>query len=123
MPGNDDRLDPLREIFETIFSAVREGTTPEEWAAWLHLPLMHSAAAGNSDLVAKLLAAGASACPPRGEFNNRRTPLHAAAEGGNEQVISLLMAKQGSHRDKDARASDLQGRRTPLQQAIFRGNP
>ncbi|CAM9175516.1 unnamed protein product, partial [Ectocarpus sp. 12 AP-2014] len=32
------------------------------------------------------------------------------------------MAKQGSHSGKDSRASDLQGRRTPLQQAIFRGN-
>ncbi|CAM9175432.1 unnamed protein product, partial [Ectocarpus sp. 12 AP-2014] len=82
MSGNDRRLDPLRETFETIFSAVCHGTTPKEWAAWLRLPLMLAAAAGNSDLVARLLAAGANLCPPRSNSSKERTPLHAAAEGG-----------------------------------------
>ncbi len=73
-----------------IFQLVSKMATPEQWADWLRAPLEHAAAQGNLGLVDKLIGAGANG-KAGWKGCGGRTFLHAAAAGGNEDVLSSLL--------------------------------
>eukprot|EP00752_Nemacystus_decipiens_P004447 g4060.t1 len=78
------------DVLAEIFKLVSYGATPEQWKEWLRVPLEHAAAQGNFRLVQRLLKAGANG--GAGWIGCRgRTLLHAAAVGGNEDVVTALL--------------------------------
>ncbi|KAI9351550.1 ankyrin repeat-containing domain protein [Zopfochytrium polystomum] len=84
-------------------------------------PLLHACMAGKPDIVRVLLARGANA---RAESTGKNgwqkvTPLHGAAEGGNRDVVKLLLAAPGGGVDIDAVTT---APFTPLTLAIQLGN-
>lgn len=81
------------EGFEAeILKVVSYGATPEQWEAWIQVPLEHAAACGNLDLVTKLLEAGGGRSMSGWRGCRGRTALDAAALGGNAKVVSALLA-------------------------------
>ena len=87
-------IDPERLSLEgrvgEIFKLVARGATDEQWAEWLRVPLEHAAADGDAGLFGALIEAGADGSAGwRGCHD--RTLLHAAARGGNAEVISALL--------------------------------
>lgn len=56
---------------EELLAVVRNYATPDEWGAWLRLPLSGAAAEGNVGLVDSLVAAGADAGPGPREVGGR----------------------------------------------------
>ena len=100
-----------------IFNMVCERATPKQWAEWLRVPLEHAAGTANADLVDKLLKAGADGSAGWKGCEGK-TLLHAAAEGGNERVMSTLM-RAGAKNDINTKA--LANGRTPLHVAAQRG--
>eukprot|EP00903_Cladosiphon_okamuranus_P014209 g13201.t1 len=74
---------------EELLTVVRNYATPQEWGAWLRVPLSGAAAEGNVELVDSLVAAGADAGP--GSREDGATLLHAAAEGGNMRVLQIFL--------------------------------
>eukprot|EP00752_Nemacystus_decipiens_P009976 g8897.t1 len=74
---------------EEILTVVRNYATPQEWGAWLRVPLSGAAAEANVGLVDSLVAAGADAGP--GSREDGATLLHAAAEGGNTRVLQIFL--------------------------------
>ena len=80
----------VQELGGEVFKLVSYGATPEQWAEWLRVPLEHAAARGNLGLVNTLLQAGADGSAGwRG--CGGRTLLHAAAVGGNPDVLTALL--------------------------------
>ncbi|CAM9677623.1 unnamed protein product [Ectocarpus fasciculatus] len=117
MPGYEERASILQHLGDTIFKLVCDRATPEQWAEWLRAPLEHAAGTGNRDLVEKLLEAGAD-----GNAGWRgcdgKTLLHAAAEGGNVQVITRLSTAGAGG---DINAKSLAYGHTPLDLAVIGG--
>lgn len=72
--------DVLDGIGESILSLARKHCTPQQWSAWLKVPLQAAAAEGDRTMVETLLKAGAASSGER--ERDGQTPLHAAAEGG-----------------------------------------
>ena len=117
MPGYEERAS-IRQDAEAIFNMVCDLETPEQWAEWLRVPLALAARTGNADLVDKLLKAGANAgAGVKG--CNAETLLHAAAEGGNEEVLSAFLGTK-ARKDIDTKARAT--RRTPLNVAVRCGH-
>ncbi|CBN79339.1 F-box domain and ankyrin repeat protein [Ectocarpus siliculosus] len=117
IPGYEERSSILQDLGDTTFKLVRDRATPDQWAEWLRAPLEHAAATGNRDLVDKLLGAGANGGAGwRGCHG--KTLLHAAAEGGNVQVITRLR-NAGAGEDMKAKALDTG--HTPLDLAVIGG--
>lgn len=89
--------DVLRPLAAHLFFLVLENATVEQWVGWLRVPLEHAAARGERDAFTKLMSAGADTSAGwRGCHG--RTLLHAAAEGGDDVVVSdLLQAGAGEN--------------------------
>lgn len=66
----------LRGMEEQIFDMVCEGTSPEQWAAWLRAPLEQASARGAKGLAATLVGAGGL-----GAFGSA---VHQAVSAGHE---------------------------------------
>ncbi|CAM9170087.1 unnamed protein product [Ectocarpus sp. 8 AP-2014] len=117
MSGYEERVSILQDLGDTIFKLVCDRATPEQWAEWLRAPLEHAAGTGNRDLVDKLLGAGANVGAGwRGCHG--KTLLHAAAEGGNVQVITRL-GRAATGGDMQAKTFDTG--HTPLDLAVVSG--
>ena len=87
------RPTPAKDILcgmgETLLALVCDSAPREQLASWLRVPLEHAGARGDLECVLKLLAAGAD---PRVQRVVRdRSPLVAAAQGGNSGVVSALL--------------------------------
>lgn len=74
---------------ETILNLVCESAPREQLANWLRVPLEHAGAKGDLECVLRLLAAGADPCVQR--ITRDRSPLVAAAQGGNGAIVSALI--------------------------------
>lgn len=122
MPGVQPMRHPEREALRTladhVFALVADNASSKQWADWLRVPLEHAAASGDLGLVTKLLRAGAN-----GKSGARgcrgRTLLDAAAESGNEKVVSSLLAA-GAYTDVNVRSGS--NRRSALHRAAFLGH-
>ena len=115
--GRRDRASILEGEGDMIFQLMCSRATSEQWAEWLRAPLEHAAGTGNHDLVEKLLKAGSNGGAGwRGCDDS--TLLHAAAEGGNAQIVSALITA-GAGQDMKARASATGN--TPLHLAVAGG--
>ena len=90
MLGYEERVSILQGAEAVIFDMVCERSTPEQWAEWLRVPLEHAAGKGDIDLVGKLMKAGVDGSAGWKGCEGKSL-LHAAAEGGNEQVMSALI--------------------------------
>ena len=117
MLGYEERVSILQGAEAVIFDMVCERSTPEQWAEWLRVPLEHAAGKGDVDLVGKLMKAGVDGSAGWKGCEGKSL-LHAAAEGGNEQVMSVLM-RAGAKEDINTTA--LAKRRTPLHVAALGG--
>lgn len=82
----------LEGLEADILKVVSYGATPEQWEAWIQVPLEHAAACGNLDLVTKLLEARGGRSMSGWKGCRGRTVLDAAALGGNAKVVSVLLA-------------------------------
>ena len=118
MPGYEERAGILQGAGAVIFNVVCERSTPEQWAEWLRVPLEHAAGKGDGDLVQKLLKAGADGSAGWKGCDGKSL-LHAAAEGGNEQVVSALV-RAGANKDMSAKTQ--YNGRTPLHVAVRGGH-
>lgn len=72
--------DVLDGLGEAILALSRKHSTPQQWSAWLKVPLQAAASEGDLTMVETLLKAGAASSGER--ERDGQTPLHAAAEGG-----------------------------------------
>ncbi|CAN0199235.1 unnamed protein product [Scytosiphon promiscuus] len=108
----------LEGIEAEVFKLVSHGASQEQWAEWLRAPLEHAAAQGNLDLVSKLVEAGADGSAGWKGCGGR-TLLHAAASGGDEGVISILL-RQGSQPDVNVLSSPVG--RSALYEAVTCGH-
>eukprot|EP00752_Nemacystus_decipiens_P012250 g10858.t1 len=84
---------PLRGLGEQLLTLVWESASKEQLGQWLRVPLEHAAAkhSKSSDaLCFKLLLAGADAVVRRHSVLDR-SPLLAAAQAGNDAVVSALL--------------------------------
>ncbi|CBJ29888.1 similar to ankyrin 2,3/unc44 [Ectocarpus siliculosus] len=117
MSTHQDRKSTLHGTGDMILDLVCDLATPRQWTKWLRVPLEHAAGTGNAALVEKLLKVGANASAGwRG--CDGRTLMHAGAEGGSEQVISMLTrAGAGKYINDQAPLSGL----TPLHLAVSGG--
>lgn len=81
-----DRVNLLHpQKSEKLLSLALTYGSPRQWGEWLRLPLVGAAVEGDAALVKELLAAGADGSA--GQMNtDGSTLLHAAADGGSEQV-------------------------------------
>lgn len=79
----------LRGMGETLLTLVCESAPREQLADWLRVPLEHAGAKGDLECVLRLLAAGADPCVQR--ITRDRSPLAAAAQGGNGAIVSALL--------------------------------
>ena len=109
---------PLIGVETDIFNLVFKGSTPDQWAEWLRVPLEHAAAAGRHDLFARLLQAGAN-CGAGWAGCGGRTLLDAAALGGDVDVMSAVLRK-GSRSDVNVLARP--SRRSALYTAVVGGH-
>ena len=91
--GNEDRA-ALHGLEERLFKLVSRKANPKQWREWLRAPLEHALAEGEDDLTLCLLKAGADA-GAGWKGCDGRTMLCAAAEGGNEEVVSTLLEAGG----------------------------
>ena len=91
--GNEDRA-ALHGLEERLFKLVSRKANPKQWREWLRAPLEHALAEGENDLTLGLLKAGADA-GAGWKGCDGRTLLCAAAEGGNEEVVSSLLEAGG----------------------------
>ena len=108
----------LQELGNEIFKLVSYGATSEQWAEWLRVPLEHAVARGNLDLVDTLLQAGADG--GAGWRGCRgRTLLHAAAVGGNPDVLTALL---GAGAQPDVNVVSLSPKRSALYVATVCGH-
>lgn len=100
----------LQGAGDTIFKLMLDRSMPRQWAEWLRVPLEYAAGSANYDLVKKLLKAGAD-CGVGCKGCHGKTLLHAAAEGGDGQVVTELI-RAGAGADKNTKSSYTG--RTPL---------
>lgn len=105
------------------FEMMRSKAEPDQFADWLQGPLHLACDAGNSDLVDKLLEAGAGIAAG-GIGKDGRTLLHAAAASGNERVVSALLRTpaRADINIKSASHAHWRYRGTPLQVAVRGGH-
>ena len=89
MAANEDRT-ALHGLEERLFKLVSKKATSAQWAEWLRAPLEHAVAEGDKDLAVSLLKAGANG-GAGWKGCGGRSLLDAAAEGGNEGVVSTLL--------------------------------
>ena len=61
---------------EELLALVRNYATPQQWAAWLRVPLGGAAAEGNASMVNLLVEAGADAGPGQREVRELSERLH-----------------------------------------------
>lgn len=117
MPRYEERA-LLRGLEKKIFNFVRKRATPEQWGEWLRAPLEHAAAAGDAELVGKMLRAGANV---GGDWRGceGRTLLCAAVEGGNDNIVSSLL-KAGAKKDVNVRCGEREW--SPLHYAALGGH-
>lgn len=99
---------------EKIMRLAFQSTTREEWAGWLRAPLLGAVARGNLPSVRALLKAGANSVLT--DSSPDRTMMHAAAEGGNAEVVKALLDHSAEH-DVGAGVQT-----TPLHVAAERGH-
>ncbi|CAM9617722.1 unnamed protein product [Scytosiphon promiscuus] len=85
----------LHGLGEQVLKLVSEGATSQQWAEWLRVPLEHAVAGGDKELTLRLLKAGANGGAGWKGCDDR-TLLQAAAEGGNQEIVSALIEKGGS---------------------------
>ncbi|CAN0076403.1 unnamed protein product, partial [Ectocarpus sp. 12 AP-2014] len=118
-----------REVYQRkgeqslAFEMMRSTAEPDQFADWLQGPLHLACDAGNSDLVDKLLEAGAGIAAG-GIGKDGRTLLHAAAASGNERVVSALLRTpaRADINIKSASHAHWRYRGTPLQVAVRGGH-
>ncbi|CAM9270749.1 unnamed protein product [Ectocarpus sp. 12 AP-2014] len=82
---------------EAMLALARKHSTPQQWAAWLKVPLQGACREGDIDMVSTLLKAGAASSGER--ERDGETPLHAAAEGGSLDVVMALLREGRARRD------------------------
>lgn len=68
---------------EELLTVVRNYATPQEWGAWLRVPLSGAAAEGNIGLVDSLVAAGADAGP-----GPREVSIHSFIDAHTNECVS-----------------------------------
>ncbi len=87
----------LEGVERYLFQFVSVWASPEQWDAWLRVPLELAAALGDLGLVDMLIGAGANG---RAGWRGCGAPtlLHAAAVGGSEGVVASLL-KAGAQPD------------------------
>ncbi|CAN0354883.1 unnamed protein product [Ectocarpus sp. 6 AP-2014] len=117
MAAKEDRT-ALKGLEKRLFKLVSEKATSAQWSEWLRAPLEHAVAEGDKDLALTLLKAGANG-GSGWEGCNDRTLLQAAAEGGNEEVVSTLLGKGGLE-EIDVASGDQN--RTALHRALIGGH-
>lgn len=95
----------LRGVGEQLLALVLEAAPREQLGAWLRVPLEHAAAKGDWEFVTKLLAAGADTVVRRHAVLDR-SPLVAAAQGGNGSIVAALL-ENGSAPDGEERETSV----------------
>ena len=103
--ASTDRREALRGVENETFDLLAEALTPRQWTDLLKAPLERAAFQGNRGLAQKLLRAGAEI----GEA------LHAAAQGGHDEVANDLLENGASINAKNENGL------TPLHDAARRG--
>ncbi|CAM9892699.1 unnamed protein product [Ectocarpus sp. 12 AP-2014] len=93
MATEEDRT-ALGGLETRLFQLVSKNVTSAQWAEWLRAPLEHAVAEGDKDLALTLLKAGANGGAGWKGCDDR-TLLQAAAEGGNEEVVCMLLHIEG----------------------------
>ncbi|CAM9201295.1 unnamed protein product [Ectocarpus sp. 12 AP-2014] len=117
MAAEEDRT-ALNGLEKRLFKLVSEKAASAQWSEWLRAPLEHAVAEGDKDLALALLKAGADGSAGW-EGCGDRTLLQAAAEGGNEEVVSTLLEKGGVE-ELDVVSGD--NERTALHRALAGGH-
>ncbi|CAN0216505.1 unnamed protein product [Scytosiphon promiscuus] len=79
---------------EKVLKFMSKGATSTQWAEWLRAPLEHAVAKGDKSLTQCLLKAGANGGAGWKGCDDR-TLLQAAAEGGNQEIVSALLENGG----------------------------
>ncbi|CAM9617795.1 unnamed protein product, partial [Scytosiphon promiscuus] len=79
---------------EKLLELMSKVATSTQWAEWLRAPLEHAAANGDKSLTQCLLEAGANGGAGWKGCDDR-TLLQAAAEGGNQEIVSALLENGG----------------------------
>ncbi|CAM9513190.1 unnamed protein product [Sphacelaria rigidula] len=102
-----------------LFDLVFRGASQEQWIDWLRPPLEHAAAAGDVDIVKKLVKVGAKV-DTKWKGCHGRTALHAAVQGGKHESVATLLKAGG----KSVVNVALTGGKkwTPLHYAAFGGH-
>lgn len=118
MAAREDRT-VLIGLESKLFNLVAKGATSVQWAEWLRVPLEHAVAEGDKDLALSLLKAGANG-GPGWKGCGGRTLLDAAAEGGNEEALSMVLLENGALKDLNAISGGKS--MTPLHRSIARGH-
>ncbi|CAN0518337.1 unnamed protein product, partial [Ectocarpus sp. 12 AP-2014] len=93
MATEEDRT-ALGGLETRLFQLMSKNATSAQWAEWLRAPLEHAAAEGDKDLALTLLKAGANGGAGWKGCDDR-TLLQAAAEGGDEEVVCMLLDIEG----------------------------
>lgn len=87
-----------------------ESLTPTEWFAWLVAPLFGAAKEANHSMVRKLVEEGAGQIPDVRYGLSEKTVIHAAVEGGEHDVVRLLLEERADH---DVNVQDRENFETP----------
>lgn len=116
--GYEERAIILQGLEKFIFSLVCQEATPRQWGEWLRAPLEHAAEKGNYDLVEKLLKAGANGSAGWKDCHGK-TLLDAAAVGGDERVLKILLFSGGQ---PDINLKTTTNKRTALHRAALGGH-
>ncbi|CAN0254807.1 unnamed protein product [Ectocarpus sp. 4 AP-2014] len=112
-----DRYKILGHAADMIFKLMCDRATSRQCAEWLRAPLQHAAGTANQDLAEKLLKSGVDGSVGWRGFDDK-TCLHAAAEGGNEEVVTALI-RASAGRDIEATTPGTAG--NPLHVAAATG--
>ncbi|CAN0123081.1 unnamed protein product [Pylaiella littoralis] len=91
----------LNGMESIVFNLVAKGATSAQWAEWPRAPLEHAAAEGDKSFASTLLKAGANG-GAGWKGCGGRTLLDAAAEGGDEETLSMMLLEKGALADFNA---------------------